>query len=130
MLSFRGQNRLRMKLHAFDCEFLVPESHDFVLRGTRAYFESRWDRIGIDNQRMIAHRIERTRQPREDRVAVVNHRRRLAMHQPRCAHDLAAERLPDTLMTEADAENRHLPRHPAQNLHATSRLALHPRARP
>src|ERR1700726_4690938 len=65
---------------------------------------------------MIAHRVERTWQAREDRVAIVNHRRRLAMHQPWRADDLAAERLTDTLMAEADAENRDLAGHLAQNL--------------
>src|SRR5271156_1822516 len=114
MLALEGQNRFRMKLHAFDRVLFVAQSHDFVFRGAGADFERRRDGRRIHQQRMIAHRIERARNTREDRLAVVNYRRSLAVHQAIRAHDLAAERLADTLQAEAHAENRNLVRHLAQ----------------
>src|SRR6266852_1000886 len=129
MFSFRGQNRFGMKLHAFDGEFLVSKAHDFVVGSARADFQSGRERIWIDNQRMIAHRVEGTREIGENRVAIVNHRRSLAVHQARRAHDLSAERLSDTLMAEADAENRHLARHLTQQLERDSRFGRRARSR-
>src|SRR5260370_32401420 len=78
---------------------------------------------------MIAHRVEGIRQAREDGVAIVNHRRRLAMHQSARANYLRAERFADTLMTEADAENRYLARHLAQHPQRDSSLGGSARSR-
>src|SRR5260370_1165516 len=78
---------------------------------------------------MIPHRVEGIRQVREDRFAIVNHRRGLAMHQPARADDLRAERLADTLMTEAHAENRHLARHLAQDAERDTSLGRRARSR-
>src|SRR5579863_912165 len=55
---------------------------------------------------MIAHRREGIRKAGEDCTAVVNHRRGLAMHQAAGANDLRAEGVAQTLMTQADAEDR------------------------
>src|ERR1700687_5133235 len=118
-----------MKLHAFDREFLVSEAHDFVFGGARADFQNGRERIGIDDQRMIAHRVERTREASEDRIAIVNHRRSLAMHQARSAHNLAAEHLSDALMAEAAAENRPSAPHLAQYLQRDPRLGRSARSR-
>src|SRR5580704_15336340 len=71
---------------------------------------------------MIAHRVERARDALENRLAVVDYRRRLAVHQAIGAHDFAAERLADTLQTEAHAENRQFTRHLAQQSQRDSGL--------
>src|SRR5260370_17831330 len=101
MLSLDRQNRFRMKLHPLDREFLVPESHDFVFGGARADFEGGRDSSGIYYRGMITHRVEGIRQVREDRFAIVNHRRGLAMHHPARAAYLRAEPLASTLITPA-----------------------------
>src|SRR5579859_7327977 len=94
-----------MELHALDSMLLVAQTHDLTLRRMRTDFEGR-RKFGLDEQGMIAHRLERIGEAREDRFTVVDDRRGLAVHQPRSAHDPAAERLTDTLMTQADAEHR------------------------
>src|SRR5213082_2873598 len=55
---------------------------------------------------MIARRDERVREPREQAAAVVADRRGLAVHLCLRARDGGAERLPDRLVAEADAEDR------------------------
>src|ERR1700693_6084727 len=57
---------------------------------------------------MIAGGIERIRELATDAAPVVVDRRRFAVHDPRRAHDRAAEGGADRLMAEADAENRNL----------------------
>src|SRR5271163_101991 len=114
MLALKRQNRFGMKLHAFDGVLFVSQTHHFVFCRARADFERRRNRRRIDQQRMIAHRVEGTWNSCEDRFAVVNYRRGLAVHQPIRAHDLTAECLADALQAETDAENRNLTRHLAQ----------------
>src|SRR6185295_7977862 len=60
----------------------------------------------VDDQRMIARRLERSVDAAEDAAAPVLDQRELAMHRNRRAHDLAAEGLADRLMAEADAKDR------------------------
>src|ERR1035437_3518118 len=122
MLAFEGQNRFGMKLHAFDGVLSVTKPHDFVFRRAGADFQHRWNGSRIDQQRMIAHRFERARDACENRLAVVNYRRGLAVHQATRAHDLPAKRLADALQAEAHAENRNFTRHLAQQLQRDSGL--------
>ena len=53
---------------------------------------------------MITSRREGFRHAFEDRLACVPDFGNFAMHEPICPHDVAAEDMPDALMTEADAE--------------------------
>src|SRR5438046_9905101 len=55
---------------------------------------------------MVPGRDERVREPREQAAAVVADRRGLAVHLRLRARDGGAERLPDRLVAEADAEDR------------------------
>src|SRR3546814_16109647 len=55
---------------------------------------------------MVAGRLEPVRQAGEQAAVGMVDAAELAVHRPRRAHDLAAERLPDRLMTETDAEDR------------------------
>src|SRR5687767_2739315 len=57
---------------------------------------------------MVAGRFERRGETCEDSTAFVQDRRDTPVHQPIGTHDLAAERLADRLMAEADAEHWHL----------------------
>src|SRR5579862_1815820 len=97
-----------MELHAFDEMILVPEAHHLALRGSCADFQTIGKRLVVNDQRMIAHRVERIRQPGENSATVVYHRRSLAMHQARGASDVAAKRLAHALLAETYAEDRKL----------------------
>src|SRR5258706_15805338 len=99
MFSFRSADRFGMKLHALNEQGLVPQAHHLALRGARAHFETLGDRIRIDDQRMIAHRLEGIGHAREYRASIMPHRRSLAMHQAWCAIDAAAECLTHALLT-------------------------------
>jgi hypothetical protein len=57
-----------------------------------------------DRQRVVAHHGQRIGQAGEDALALVMHRRGLAVHQLLGMHDLAAEGRADALVAEADAE--------------------------
>ena len=66
----------------------------------------------LDHQRMIARRLERRVDAAENSAALVADFRQLAVHRRRRAHHLAAERLADRLMAEADAEDRNVSARP------------------
>ena len=120
LLARRGQERLGVELHALDGQRLVAHAHDLVLRRSRAVTSRQsGTRRALDHQRVVARRLERVRQPGEHALAVVVDRRRLAVHDPRGAHDLAAEGLADGLVAQADAQDRDLAR---RSVLITSRL--------
>ena len=62
--------------------------------------------VALDDQRVIARRLERAVDAAEHACAAVADLGELAVHRQRRAHDLAAEGLADRLMAEADAEDR------------------------
>jgi hypothetical protein len=59
---------------------------------------------------MIASRLKTIRQSREDRFAVVNNFRSLAVHHLRRADHTSAKSQPNRLMTESNAEQRNFAR--------------------
>src|ERR1041385_4583842 len=117
VVAVLGQDRLRMELHALDCQHLVAQPHYFVetailVQRPRGYLENRRYRLFFDDQRVIARRHERIRQTCEYTLAVVIDQRRLAVHDRTRAHDLAAIQLADALQPEAHAENRNMTSEP------------------
>src|SRR5207247_1739931 len=70
--------------------------------------------------------LELLGQAGEDAAAVVAHRARLAVDEPLGGADLAAEGLDDGLMSEADAERRHVRSQPPDDLDARSRVTRPP----
>src|SRR3546814_5282109 len=110
-MTVLGQDRLRVKLHAFDRQRLVAQPHDFIdttigaLR-PRGNVEAIRQAILFNHQRVVARRLIRCRQALENACAGMMNRAGLAVHdRPRTNHR-AAERLTDRLMAETDAENR------------------------
>ena len=80
------------------------------LRGAAArHLQAVGQARALDQQRVVARRLERARQAGEDAAPVVEDRRGLAVHDLARAHDLAAEGLPDRLVAEAHAQDRDLP---------------------
>src|SRR6266852_5724406 len=118
-----------MELHAFDRIALVPEAHHLALGRARAYFEAVRHRACFDQQRMVAHRLERILEPLEYRLAVMDYRRGLAMHQAARASHGRAESLTDALMAKAYAQNRDLAGHLMKQCNRNSRLRRSARAR-
>ncbi len=76
--------------------------------GRRGDFELRRQARPVDDQRMVSCRREILRDPLEHALAGMMHLGELAMHQDRRPHDPAAIDLPDGLMAETDAQDRHL----------------------
>ena len=95
-----------MELHAFDRHGRVANAHQLVAIGPGGYFELCRKRVALQRERVVARRRERVRQAVVNALAVVVDRAGLAVHEAFRANDRPAERLPDALMTEADAEDR------------------------
>src|SRR5581483_12412777 len=74
-------------------------------------------------ERVVAAGLEFLRQPGEDPASVVTDRARLAVQQVLRLADLAAERLDDRLVAEADAERRHARSEAADDLDRRARVA-------
>src|SRR5260370_27347203 len=117
-----------MELRALDRIALVPEAHPLALGPACAYFEAVRHRACFDQQRMVAHRLERILEPFENRLAVMDYRRGLAMHQAPCASHGRAESLTDALMAKAYAQNRDLAGHLMKQCNGNSRLRRSARA--
>src|SRR5215469_7146213 len=82
LFSFAGADRLGMELHALNRVVAMPQSHNLAFGGPRTDFETFRQTLWLDQQRMVAHRLEWVREPGENRFAVMHYRRGLAMHQP------------------------------------------------
>ena len=103
-----------MELHADDRQLAVAHGHHLAVVGVGGRLEL----VGQPRrrERVVAARVERLGQAGEEAGAVVAHRARLAVQQLARVADLAAERLDDRLVAEADAERRRRRREPADDL--------------
>src|SRR5579885_1533503 len=106
-MAVLGSDAFRVKLYAVYGKVLVHYAHAepvarFGIDGERA-----WHTSAFHDQGMIPRRPERSIDADEKPSAAVADLGQLSMHR-RGPHDLAAERLADCLMTEADAEDRDL----------------------
>ncbi len=62
LFTFGSQNRFGMKLHAFDLQFAMTQSHDDVVRPCAPKFpDDCRQRLFLDNQRVIASRLKTIR---------------------------------------------------------------------
>ena len=122
-----GEDALGVELHALERPLAVAQAHHDAAVRPRRHLEARGHGLGRDHERVVARGGEDVRQPGEDRLAVVADLGGLAVHELRRAHDLAAERLAEGLVPEADAEERH--RRAADELEADPRLVGRPRPR-
>ena len=118
-----------MKLHALDVELAVAQAHDLALGGPRADLEARRERRALDDERVVARRLEGAGEPREEAAAVVQDGRGLAVHQAPGADDAAAEGLPDGLVPEAHAEDGQLAAERCDSRERDARLVRRARAR-
>src|ERR1700733_3956073 len=101
----RGQDRLGVDLDALDRAGAVADGHRDAVSARRDR-QFRRQRGLVDDERVVAGRLEGVRQARQDAVAVVRHRVRLAVHRAWRLDHPGAERGADRLVTQADAEQR------------------------
>src|SRR3954464_8084877 len=99
-----------MELHPLDGQRAMAQPHDLAVVRFRGDGETCGQRLALDHERVVTGSLEIARQTVEYAFAVVPHARDLAVHHLACAHDLAAERLADRLVSEANAEQRHASR--------------------
>ena len=122
-----------MELHAFNRVLPVPQAHD----GACAVFLGRpgadfqlWRKaFFFDDQRVVAGSRHRHGQAFKNGLVVVNHGTGFAVHEVGGSHYVAAERLADCLMPEANTEHRHFSREATNQFDADTRLGRSARPR-
>ena len=104
-LAMLGQDAFRMKLHADDRICLVFQSHHLSLtrKCRHAQLIRQWF---LDDQRMIARRLERAGHAVKQAVAFVVDVGCFAMHQALRAVDHTAKHSAHALMTQTDTQRR------------------------
>src|SRR6202161_3916771 len=107
-MAMLGSDAFRMKLHAVNRKPLVGKSHDQSVVGIRSRSELGRQAFALNHERMITRGFERRIDAAKNPAAVVTDFGKLAVDRPGRAHDLAAKRLADRLVAEADAENRNV----------------------
>src|SRR5260221_7174085 len=105
MTADRG-NALGVELDAVNRPLAMLQTHDDAVRRLGGDRQAVRPAGAVDNERMIAGRLERVGEPGEEPGAVVANGAELAVHGSFRAHDAAAEHLADRLVAEADAEDR------------------------
>src|SRR5262245_42501925 len=98
-----------MKLDAVDRVIAVAHGHELSRRGARGDEEAIRERRFVHDERVIARSGERGGETAKKPGPVVHDRRRLAVDRAGAASDLRPVPFSDSLMSEADAEYRHLP---------------------
>src|ERR1700730_4904678 len=106
-LAVLGGDAFGMELHAVHRVLLMRHRHHEAVVGLGGDFELGGHAIALDDERMIARRLEWRVDAAEHTFALVLDGGELAVHGNRGAHHVAAISGTDRLMPEADAENRH-----------------------
>src|SRR5271157_5583918 len=127
-LAHLRENGFRMELDALYGIFCVPHAHNDAVLGLARYFETVGTRLALDDEAVVARGNERIGNVRVDLLAVVVDLRHLAVHEIGSAHDDAAERRADGLMSQAHAEQRNFRTECCNDLHGNPRFGR--RARP
>src|SRR2546423_1922166 len=104
MTVFRG-NTFWMELYAVHWERAMDKPHDQTIVCFRSCGQLWRQALSLDHERMVAGGSERAGNTAKHSLAVVPDVGKLSVHQDRCTHDVAAERLSDRLMAETDAED-------------------------
>src|SRR4051812_37827970 len=97
------QDRLRVELHALGGQVAMAQPHHDTAAGGADLEHVR--HVRVHDERVIARDLDLLRQPVVDRLAIVLDGRGLAVDRL-VADDLAAERLPERLVAQADAQHR------------------------
>ncbi|KYF86019.1 hypothetical protein BE20_30345 [Sorangium cellulosum] len=107
LLAVLRADRLGVELHAVERPILDLEGHDEpVAARPGGHLDLGRERVAADDQRVVAHHLERAGHALEQPGAVVLDLRDLAVHRPRRVLDAPAEARREPLVAEADAEDR------------------------
>src|SRR5487761_2192499 len=96
----------RMKLHAVDGILTMAQPHDETVCRLGGDFQRGGQRRALDDQAVVADRLERLRQPAQHTRARMLDQRSLAMNWLWRADHPPAKHLADTLMPQTDAQQR------------------------
>src|SRR6266550_3307847 len=102
--AVRGHHRLGMELHGLERERAMAKRHHDAVVASRGDHELRRKAALIDHQRVIASRLGRIGNSREDAGSVMANQRRLAVPRLRRSHDARSECDRRALQAEANAE--------------------------
>src|ERR687894_2178045 len=97
-----------MKLDALDGEVAVADAHYRAVRGAARHDEAVRQGVGLDDERVVAGRLEALVEAGVDALAVVQDLRGLSVD-GLAAHDPGPEGLPDGLVPQAHPEQRRAP---------------------
>src|SRR5262245_11969524 len=103
-MTMLGRDALMMELDAMQGVRAMGKPHDEVVIGLGRDDERVRQACALDHQRMVAGRLEWPIDAAKNTLALVLDLGQLAVHLHRGAHHLAAERLSNGLVTEADSE--------------------------
>src|SRR5690349_2633590 len=95
-----------MELNSVHGQRAMCKTHDQPIICFRGYGKLAGQVRAIDNQGVIACRLERPVDAAKDALAPMPDYGKLAVHGDRSAHDCASERLTYGLMPQTDAEDR------------------------
>src|SRR5215813_655890 len=118
-----------MELHAFQCCFAMPHSHDLTILALRGDLEARGQARAFDDQRVVARSRERALEAPEYARAVVRHFGQLAVHHAVRPDDPSPEGLTDRLVTKADAKDRNFTYEALDQRHTDARFRGRARSR-
>src|SRR5919202_191141 len=103
-MTAAGQDAFGMELDALHRKLVVPDAHDGAVLRQRGDDQALRHRPGLDDERVVAGRLEALVQAPVDALPVVRYLRRLAVD-GLATHYVRPESLPDRLVAEADAED-------------------------
>ena len=113
LFAVGGKDGLWVELDAFDGELAMAETHDRAAPigagGAGRNLEFIRQRIFFDDERMIPGTGHGAGDSGKDGFTVMFDLAGLAVHELRCADDVASEGCADSLMAEADSEDWSLP---------------------
>ena len=112
----RAQDRVGMKLHAFEGPRRVAESHDVTVGRACADFQAGGQRGLADRERVVACEGDRRGQAAKDTVPVVSDLDAASMNELGRRNELGSEGMADGLVAQTDAEHRDVSSAPSNHL--------------
>src|SRR5262245_52694689 len=111
-MPMRREYGFRMKLHALDSHFPVAQAHDFVNLPSLGLcpggnLEAVRQAFPLHYQAVVTGRLKGSAEIAKDTLSAVKNRRGFTVHYVARTYHLAAEHLPNALVTQANAEQRH-----------------------
>jgi len=94
-----------MELYPMHGVVPVSQPHDLTVFCFCRDFQTGWKAFSFDSQRMVTGGNKRIGHAMKNAASVMVNLRNLTVHQVRSTHDPAAKSNPNSLMTQADAED-------------------------